>query len=137
MRQPSVAIYIVLQSVTSIHSFRNVVFVQFQFKPNLPLGGRIVLVITILFTCNCIYVQINPIYLLKISLFLKIKKLQICFNSKYMNIDLDCWPNLPAGARLSIIKIMPFSLYFHHKIVKPKLLLSVTSLTCCCWLPVS
>ena len=41
-------------------------------------------------TCNCIYVQINPIYLLKIALFLKHKKLQICVNSKYVNIDLDC-----------------------------------------------
>ena len=51
-------------------------------------------------TCNCIYVQINPIYLLKIVLFLKLKKLQICFNSKYVNIDLDCWPRQPTGAQL-------------------------------------
>ena len=41
-------------------------------------------------TCNCIYVQINSIYLWKIALFLKLNKPQICFNSKYVNIDLDC-----------------------------------------------
>ena len=57
-------------------------------------------------TCKCIYVQINPIYLLKIALFLKHKKLQICVNSKYVNIDLDCWPSQHTGARLNIVYSM-------------------------------